>query len=110
MIRIVFILSFLIASVTGTSQENLTQDEVSKFKAMTLKAKGTYQVQIIDTRALPTIPLSLINEIEETRDELKITYLNVSPTLRVKILPTQMIAKNDFILLEQIKHISSKEL
>lgn len=111
MIRFVFILLFLIVSTTTViAQETLSQDEVEELQSMSIKAKGTYQIQMIDTRSLPTIPLSLIKEIEKNRNDNEIVYLNINSNMRIKILSRTMINKNDFVLIDQIVYISSNEL
>jgi len=74
------------------------------------KAEGTYQIQMVDTRSLPSIPISLIKTIEEKRDETKLVYFFYKKNIRIKILPKKTILNKEFIPIDRIKHISSKDL
>lgn len=107
-----FLILVLILSLTTNSycQENLSKEEVTKYTEMVKIAEGTYQIQMIDTRSLPSVPLSLIQTIEDKRDEIKVVYFQFKPKIRIKILPKQTINKKDFIFINRIIHIASNEL
>lgn len=66
------------------------------------KIKGTYQIQMVNTRDLPSIPYNLEQMVEEKRDKDKVVYIKLSDFVRVKVLPKSEIEKKDF---KPVKHI-----
>lgn len=105
-----FVVLGLLYSTNIFCQENLSKEEVKKYTEMVKVAEGTYQIQMIDTRSLPSIPLSLIQTIEDKRGETKVVYYQFKPNIRIKILPKQMINEKGFVLIDRINHISSNNL
>lgn len=69
------------------------------------KLEGTYQVQIINSRELPTIPLSLMDQVEQKRDASAVTYVWLKSNTRVKILSKTQIEDPAFKKLEKVTHI-----
>lgn len=106
----VFIALGLLYSTNIFCQESLSKEDVQKYTEMVRVAEGTYQIQMIDTRSLPSIPLSLIQIIENKREETEVVYYQYKSNIRIKILPKQMINKKGFVLIDRINHISSKNL
>jgi hypothetical protein len=92
------------------SQTNISQNNITKYSEMVQLAEGTYQIQMIDTRSLPSIPLSLIETIEAKRDVSKVIYFQYKQNIRIKILSKEMINKPDFIPLVRIISISSNDI
>jgi hypothetical protein len=103
---IVILLIVLSSAMSLSAQEHLSKQEVSLYSQMTLDAAGTFQIQMINTRELPTIPLSIIKTIEEKRDAEDVVYYQYSNKMRIMILPTNEIKSSEFISLERIKYIS----
>jgi hypothetical protein len=97
-------------SLNSFSQQGLSKEEVSKYVKMTNDAEGTYQIQLIDTRAKPTTQLSIINSIENKRENDKVAYFYVNSFTRVKVLSKKEINSTTFKPLERYKYISSSEL
>lgn len=79
-----------------------------KFEDQQQRLEGTFQIQMIDTRSLPTFHISLYDKIEELRHESETTYYNVNANMRLKILPTLVIENEVFTPVERIVYISSK--
>ena len=90
------------------AQSNLTDSEVDYLIELGSNLEGTYQIQMIDTRALPTVELSLYNIIEEKRSLNKTIYHYLNSNMRIMILPQETIKNSDFIGVERIIYISSK--
>jgi len=101
---------FFLFSINGFSQEGLSKEDVTKYIKMTNDAEGTYQIQLIDTRVKPTTQLSIINSIENKREDDKVAYFYVNSFTRVKILSKKEVNSADFKPLERYKYISSNEL
>lgn len=80
------------------------------YNALSEKLMGTYQIQMIDTRTLPSFPAELLLLIEKKRDENRIIYHRLSDNMRIKILPKSIINTKEFKPVERIRHISSKDL
>ena len=99
---------FLVVIQQSHSQSNLTDSEVDYLIELGVTLEGTYQIQMIDTRALPTVELSLYKIIEEKRNLNKTVYHYLNSNMRIMILPQETIQNSDFISLERIKYISSK--
>lgn len=108
-IYLILLLGFLITSPVF-AQENLTKEEVVKYTAMIQEAEGTYQIQMIDTRSLPVLPISIIKTIEEKRKDDETVYFFFKPDTRIKILSRQEIKNKKLTIDEKIIHISSNNL
>lgn len=100
----------LIISITSYCQEGLTKEEVKKYTKMMSVADGTYQIQMIDTRSLPSIPLELIKTIEERRHDIKTIYFYHKPDIRIKVLPRKEIENKKLEKDEKIIYITSNDL
>ena len=112
-IKAPFFLSLVLSLLYTTqlfSQTKISQYDITKYSEMVQLAEGTYQIQMIDTRSLPAIPLSLIQTIETKRDDSKVIYFQYKQNIRIKILSKEMISKPNFIPLERIISISSNEI
>lgn len=92
------------------SQSEDNSNDTINYTALSEELMGTYQIQMIDTRTLPSFYAPLLITIEEKRDEKHIVYHTVSDMMRIKILPKSMINAEDFKPVERITHISSKDL
>ena len=101
---VVFLPTFLIG------QNNLTDEEVTAYIDMFNNAAGTYQIQIIDSREMPSIQLSIIDEIDAVRKENDITYISVKNNIRIKVLPFFVINALDFVGVERIVYLRSSEI
>jgi hypothetical protein len=88
------------------------ESSVETKRLMTLlnKLEGTYQVQIIDSRELPAIPLTLMDTIIAKRDEKEVKYVWLKNNTRVKILPVREITSSNFKGVERVAHVSSSEI
>jgi len=54
-------------------------------------ALGTFQLEIIKSRKLPQIDISIIDEIETQRHATQIIYISYSENIRIKVLPYSML-------------------
>jgi len=108
-ITILFVSILFISPVF--SQENLTKEEVATYISMMETAEGTYQIQMIDTRELPAIPIALIKTIEEHRKENETVYFFYKNNIRIKVLSRYEIQDNKRLTKdEKIIYISSNNL
>lgn len=104
-------LLFAFTSVAfSMSQSSLSEYQVQEYFELSVALEGTYQIQMIDTRALPTITLDIFPQISSLRSESVITYLNVNPNMRIMILPSQVINDPDFVWIERVVHVNGEEL
>ncbi len=112
MIRKLFLIPvfFLFFIQQFHTQSNLTDSEVYYLVELGADLEGTYQIQMIDTRALPTVELSLYKIIEEKRSLNKTIYHYISSNMRIMILSQEAIKNSDFIGIERIIYISSKNI
>ncbi len=104
-------LYFTVASAAFSfSQSSLNQEQVQEYFNLSVSLEGTYQIQMINTRALPTIRLDLFPQIDSLRLENETTYLNVNPNMRIMILPREVINASNFVWVERVIHINGEEL
>lgn len=93
----------------GYSQQD-AKAETSRMMDLLKKLEGTYQVQIIDSRELPAIPLSLMDTIVAKRDPEITKYVWLKNNIRVKILPRKEITAPDFKGVTRIAYVNGTEL
>lgn len=87
-----------------------SSEETKRLMNLLNKLEGTYQVQIIDSRELPAIPLSLMDTIIAKRDENEVKYVWLKSNTRVKILPAKEIAAPDFQGVTRVSYVNSTEI
>jgi hypothetical protein len=93
------------------AQESLKNDNYSKeIELLNIKAEGTYQIQIIDSREMPSIPFDFVNIVESKRDSIKTVLYYLKPSIRVKILPYKTINSNQFKKLTPVVYLNSNSL
>lgn len=109
MLKQIFVVVFVFSFWSGFSQAD-HKKETQRLMDLLAKNEGTYQVQIIDSRELPTIPLTLMDSIEAKRDEQEIKYVWLKSNVRVKILSKKEISNPSFQPLERVKYFSSENL
>lgn len=80
------------------SQEVFKQQKEIAETPSIAETKRTIQVVFLSSENVNPIALTndLINQIENLRDENKITYLEVNKGCRIKILPKNIIRQKDF--------------
>ena len=104
-------LCFAVSSAAFSfSQSSLNQEQVQEYFNLSVALEGTYQIQMIDTRALPTITLDLFPQIDALRLENETSYLNVNPNMRIMILPREVINASNFVWVERVIHVNGEEL
>ncbi len=108
MIKKTVLLCLLFVAFKNYAQQ---ADKAESARLMDLynKLEGTYQVQVINSRELPTIPLSLMDQVEQKRDASSVTYIWLASNVRVKVLPKTQINDPAFKKLERIVHIPSAD-
>jgi hypothetical protein len=100
----------LIAVFTGFGQSSLTEEEVTELTELSFELSGTYQIQMIDTRSKPTIPLVTFREIDFRRHTANVVYYELNPNTRIKIYPTNAINNPSFVTPEAILYVNSSDL
>lgn len=101
-------LTFLTVNSINAQEENNQITNTETFEQKQEALEGTFQIEMIDTRALPTFNISLYDSIREMRDENEVVYLDVSDIMRIKILPRTVIEDNNFQKVERVVYTYSK--
>ena len=108
-----YLLAFaLVVGITSytNAQANLTEEEVTELTELKDQISGTYQIQMIDTRSNPTMPLVAFREIDQRRKQSEIVYYQLNVRTRIKILSKDEIDAPGFIAPEPVKYVSSSNL
>jgi hypothetical protein len=108
--RIIVLLLALFTTTISFAQANLTAEQVTELTELKHQVDGTFQIQMIDTRSKPAIPLTLFKEINDRRHLTDIVYYQLNPKTRIKILPESTISDPNFLAPIYITHINSSEL
>jgi hypothetical protein len=109
--KLTLLLCFAVISAAFSfSQSSLNQEQVQEYFNLSVALEGTYQIQMIDTRALPTITLDLFPQIDALRLENETSYLNVNQNMRIMILPREVINASNFVWVERVIHVNGEEL
>ena len=93
----------------GFSQQH-AKAETNRMMDLLNKLEGTYQVQIIDSREMPAIPLSLMDTIVAKRDQEITQYVWLKNNIRVKILSRKEISSPTFRGVTRIAYVNANEL
>ena len=111
MIRIFYLLIFIffIFSKQSIAQSDLSESQVKELNELGVHIEGTFQIQLIDTRSKPSFELILYDVINKKRDLTQNVYHVVNPSMRILILPKEVIERTDFVSIQRVKYISSKE-
>jgi len=75
--------------------------------SLSTQLEGTYQVQIINSREKPTIPLTIMDSIQLKRQQNETVYFWLKSNTRVMIPSYSVINKQGFSPLERVKYIAS---
>lgn len=71
--------------------------------------EGTYQIQVIGTRAQPNIPGNLKEIVQKNRNATQVKYVSLGSVVKLKILPFSQINSSSFKPLTSIAHIAREE-
>jgi len=107
-IFLIFLLGFF--SFGSFAQSSLTEEQVQEYTTLGSQLEGTFQIQMIDTRTLPTFQLHLYPLIKEARKQNEVTFIRLSDNMRIKIYPKNLIESNNFVPVERITHINSSDI
>lgn len=88
----------LLCTSFGFSQEALEKGTPS--------VRGTYQIELINTRSQPYIPQNLEQIVIDNRHETKISYVQLGTNVRLKIAPLSEINRPSFKAWEEFTRIS----
>ena len=116
-----FLISILFGINVGFSQDNQSivsepvqeatrKAETKRLMDLLSKLEGTYQIQVIDSREQPTIPLTLMEAIELKRHTTEVKYIWLKDNMRVKILSKNEISSSSFVGLPRVTNISASDL
>ncbi len=92
-----------------SAQQSLSKEKVEELTALSKKIEGTYQVQIINSREMASIPIELMQIIEDKRQDIDTVYFPIKTNIQLMILPKKLILKPGFQKIEQIKHINKAQ-
>ncbi len=70
---------------------------------------GTYQIQVIDSRELPALPLTYMDSILIIREKYVVKYIWIKNNIRIKILPKSEVDSPSFKPLERVVYIPSND-
>lgn len=89
------------------SQNNAqSRDElITKHQKNVNACRGTYQIQMINTRSKAVVPYTIYETVEANRHETDTIYKMLYPNVKLMILPSSVIKKEDFIRVEEYKYI-----
>lgn len=104
--KLVLLLAILFVSGLSFAQSNLTPEKVEELTTLKTELDGTYQIQMIGTRSLPTIELSWFEVIHDSREQNETVYITVSDNCRIMVLPQTAIDAPGFVPLEYIGYIN----
>lgn len=79
-----------------TTQSNDAQAHTAYLKQLSIELNGTYQVQMINTRALPTFDMELLVQVKNKRLQSDTLYIPVSEIQRIMVLPKDVIEDPNF--------------
>ena len=88
------------------SQRNLSEADVSYYTSMLKVAEGTYQIQMINTRKEPILPINIIDKIENIRHQTDIKYLNLNSETRIKVLSKELIENPTFNNIKKVIYLN----
>lgn len=100
--KILLLLIFIFAGFTVKAQDTTDKPKTNS----SINIEGTYQFQMINTRAQPNVPGNLKEIILGKRDATKVIYVQLGTDVRLKILPWSEIKKSDFQPLPLVFHIT----
>ena len=101
------LLFILFVPLLSFSQSSLLKSQVDQYTTMFKEAQGTYQIQMINTKKMPAIPIRLISDIEKQRHQSEVKYLFLDENIKIMILPKDVIENSEFVQIEKIIHLSS---
>lgn len=96
--------------LNGFSQSNLTPAQVEEYQQLSQELAGTYQIEIIDSRETPHMELSVFPLIQQSRALDSVVYIDLSNTLRVKVLPYSTINSPNFQPVEYSTYVKPSGL
>jgi hypothetical protein len=106
-----FFLFFLVPVLNiSYGQSDLSESDVEELIVLGAALEGTYQIQMIDTRALPAVELSIYSIIQEQRSLKNVVYYYLNSNTRIMILSFETIESPNFKSLDRIAYISSENI
>ena len=87
--------AFLLAAIISNC--SFSQDQPNNLIELAKEIDGTYQMQVVNSRQLPTIHLNYMEIIESKRHETDTVYHYFNDNLRVMILSKSVISDPKFI-------------
>lgn len=103
-----FLLVLILVSFQCLSQAELTEQEIQNLLNLKTEVEGTYQIEMINTRSLPTIPLIAYKEIEMRRNKSEVVYYQLNENTRIKIFPIDQIKDPNFRYPEEVIYINTQ--
>jgi len=92
------------------SQTFQQHEEKQDLIALNQKLTGTWQIQMVGTRAQPMIPFDLVKRVDAIRSKNEVKYFYVDPKIRIMVLPFDQINSQDFIPVKTIAYIGQNEV
>jgi hypothetical protein len=71
--------------------------------------RGTYQLQVIGSRAQPLVPENLAVLVQKNRHAREVVYIALGTQLRLKVLPYSEIGKAGFKPVQPVAHLTSEQ-
>ncbi len=105
--KTLYIIACICFSLSSKSQSNSASETTKHMENLLHKLEGTYQLQIIDSRELPSISFDMLKNIQDKRHQTDTTYFYVKQNFKVMILPYSTIEKVDFMPIKSISYFSN---
>lgn len=101
---------FVLMAEAGYSQADLPKEKMQELMALNDQLEGTWQIQMVGTRAQPMIPFDLVKRVDAIRSENEVKYFYIDPKIRIKVLSFEQINSPGFIPVKRIISIGHDEV
>lgn len=96
--------------VLGQSSKDYSDKEKQELIELYKSIEGTYQIQLIDVRYVPSMHISFAETIIKNRKKTEDNYVQFNSDIRILILSEDSINSAGFKPVDRIKYISSNAL
>ena len=97
-----FTLVLFLSSALYSQTNSANETNIAEYKQLQSSLDGYYQIQIVNSRAKPTVSFDLLKEIKAKREETQDSFIQVRPDIKVLVLgknePAQFADPKDRIV------------
>jgi len=106
----ILLMAFVFFTGETYSQTLQQHEEDQDLIALNQKLSGTWQIQMVGTRAQPMIPFDLVRRVDAIRSKNEVKYFYIDPKIRIKVLSFEQINSPGFIPVKRIISIGHDEV